>query len=159
MFQHPGTQPWPAGVDQVASIYRIASGFLVSYRPKPPTVAPLVPEALEKLRAETREREREKLRAQFQKEALTAGIVGLALGKNTVRGVEEETEGSWKGGEEAPDRNKEIDRRIEEVVDRLVEVQMPSLAIPAGLGYYGCQDQARAFATLEEALEFLKEVL
>lgn len=142
--------PAIAGVEQCASLYRISSGWLVSYRPKPPEVVkpPADPEA---------EAKRLEARKASLKRELSTQAAGMALaGKMMAKGVEGAVD-PWKSDDS-------LEAHLDEAVDMIVKTEgevapSPSLAAycyPAGLGF---QDQARAFSTLKEATDFLATVL
>lgn len=121
------------GVNKVASIHKIASGWLVSYRPKQeiPSFTSPDPEKL-------REQRKAALKEEIEKQALIYKAAAKA-----IHGEDEE----WKD-----------DGNLDDAVSAIVPHDAPAFG---GLGNYvmAVQDEARAFATLAEALDFLKTVL
>ena len=137
-----------AGVEQRASLYRIESGWLVSYRPKPPEVVkpPVDPEA---------EAKRLEARKASLKRELGTQAAGMALaGKMMAKGVEGAVD-PWKSDDSLEDH-------LDEAVDMIVKAEgdaAPSTSLASYCSGFGFQDQARAFPTLREALDFLATVL
>lgn len=119
-----------AGVEQRCSIYKIENGWLVSHAPKPIKHEEPSPEEIEAARKAARNHEKE--------EAKKVLLLGAAAAK-FAQGEE------WN----APD----IDEAVSQIIPR--DPPPPTLA-----AYYPAYSpQARAFATLREALDYLATVL
>ena len=135
-MQYYGMPESVPGVCKNATIYKIANGYLVSYRPKQEAYVP--PDAEKIL-----ENRKAALKEEIEKQALIYKAAAKA-----IQGSDSDDE--WKGG----------DGTLDETISKIVGDEPQGFGPNYASGFVpAISDEARAFPTLVEALDFLKTVL